>query len=297
MTKEKKLRLGSFLSISRGLPRAATMAREIGANTFQFFTRNPRGGAARAIPEREIKKWLAVREELDIFPIVGHLPYTVNMAAPREETREFARRVLAEDLERMTAIGAEFLVVHPGSHAGAGRETGLRRILTTLAELFLPYQGPSCLLLETMAGQGSELGSLEDLAFIITELGHPPRLGICLDTCHIFAAGYDLRQKGEVDRLLAEIDRRIGLERLRVIHINDSKYPVGSRRDRHEGIGRGHLGREGIMNVITHPDLARLPFLLETTVDDYREYGEEIDLIKGWLAEEQASRWPRPARG
>ena len=162
MTKEKKLRLGSFLSISRGLPRAATMAREIGANTFQFFTRNPRGGAARAIPEREIKKWLAVREELDIFPIVGHLPYTVNMAAPREETREFARRVLAEDLERMTAIGAEFLVVHPGSHAGAGRETGLRRILTTLAELFLPYQGPSCLLLETMAGQGSELGSLED---------------------------------------------------------------------------------------------------------------------------------------
>lgn len=297
MPHDNKLRLGSFLTIARGLPRAAAMAREIGANTFQFFTRNPRGSSARRIPPRENEKWQAVRKELDLFPIVGHLPYTVNMAAPREETRAFARQVLAEDLERAGAIGAEFLVVHPGSHAGAGREAGRRRILATLTEAFLPYPGPTCLLLETMAGQGSEVGTLEDLEFFLTELGRPPNLGICLDTCHIFAAGYDLRQKGEVDRLLAEIDRRIGLERLRVIHINDSKYPAGSRRDRHERVGRGHLGREGIMNVITHPDLARLPFLLETTVDDYREYGEEIDLIKGWLAEEQASRWPRPARG
>ncbi|MGI6143644.1 MAG: deoxyribonuclease IV [bacterium] len=283
MTIGDTLRIGSHLSIAKGLPKAAAMAQEIRANTFQFFTRNPRGGSARAIPGTEINKWLQVRKELDLFPIVGHLPYTVNLAAPKEETRSFARMVLAEDLERMNAIGAEFLVVHPGSHAGEGKEAGRRRILATLMEAFLPFSGASCLLLETMAGQGSEVGALEDLEFFLTELGHPSNLGICLDTCHIFAAGYDLCQKGEVDRLLEEIDKRVGLERLKAVHLNDSKTPAGSRRDRHERIGRGYLGREGIMNVITHPDLAHLPFLLETPVAGYKEYGEEIDLIKEWL--------------
>lgn len=285
MSQPLTLRLGSHLSIAKGLDKTATMAREIEANTFQFFTRNPRGGAARSIPDREVKKWERVREELNLFPIVGHLPYTVNLAAAKKETRDFARMVLAEDLERMQAIGAEFLVVHPGSHAGEGIAAGRRRILASLTEAFLPFQGKVQLLLETMAGQGSEVGSLEDLEFFFNELGHPPNLGICLDTCHLFAAGYDLRNREGLDRLLEEVNERVGLERVKAIHLNDSKTALGSKRDRHERIGKGYLGRAGIVNVLTHPELTGRPFLLETPVSNYKEYGEEIKQIRAWLSE------------
>ncbi|GAW91570.1 deoxyribonuclease IV [Calderihabitans maritimus] len=273
------MRIGSHLSIAKGLNNAARMAGEIKANTFQFFTRNPRGGWARNIPETEVKSWKKIRQQQDLYPVVGHLPYTVNLAAGREEVHRFARMVLREDLQRMDNIEAEYLVVHPGSHGGLGREKGLDKILEALEEVFLPYSGKSMLLLETMAGQGTELGTLEDLGEILNRLGNPDQLGICIDTCHLFAAGYNLREEREVDRLAEDIERYVGMNRVKTVHLNDSKMPWGSRKDRHAGIGEGYLGLEGVEVLVNHPALRDLPFLLETPVKEYKEYGIEIERV------------------
>lgn len=279
------MRLGSHLTVSKGFDKAAEAAHEIGANTFQFFTRNPRGGAARAISENEVVKWRAARETYDIAPIVGHLPYTVNMAAPVDKSFAFAKMVVADDLKRMDAVGAEYLVVHPGSHAGSGREAGITRILSCLEESFMPFSGGTMLLLETMAGSGSEIGTLEDVRLIMDELGWPKNLGVCLDSCHLTGAGYDFLEKEQVDRLVNELESLIGLDRVRAIHLNDSKFPPGTHKDRHARIGEGYLGKEGMLNFITHPSLSGIPMVLETPVDDYRQYGEEITLLRTWLKE------------
>jgi len=279
------MRIGCHLSIARGLDAAAAMAYEIGANTFQCFTRNPRGGAARSISEEEKKKWSQLRLEYDIGPIVGHLPYTVNMAAPADKTFEFARLVVKGDLRRMNAVGMEFLAIHPGSHAGSGRQDGLKRIVRCLEETFFDFEGLTMLLLETMAGQGSEIGMLPDLKEILAALGWPAGIGICLDSCHLTGAGYDFLRREEVDRLVCELEDTVGIKRVSALHLNDTKFPPGSRKDRHELIGKGYLGKEGVLNLITHPALSRLPMLLETPVDDFRQYGQEIALIRSWLAE------------
>ncbi|MBS3900492.1 MAG: deoxyribonuclease IV [Dethiobacter sp.] len=279
------MRLGSHLSVAKGFNQAAEIARQIGANTFQFFTRNPRGGAARTISLQEAAKWLEIKEKYDIAPIVGHLPYTVNMAAPSEQAYAFAKKVVADDLSRMDAVGAEYLVVHPGSHAGSGRAAGIRRIVACLAETLLPFSGDTELLLETMAGQGSEIGTLEELREIIEALGNPRQLGVCLDSCHLLGAGYNFLDKQEVERLVAEIESTVGLSRVKAIHLNDSKFPPGAHKDRHELIGKGYLGKDGLLNLITHPAICRLPMILETPVADYRQYGEEIKLIRNWLTE------------
>ncbi|NLM46380.1 MAG: deoxyribonuclease IV [Firmicutes bacterium] len=279
------MRLGCHLSIAKGLDRAAQEATALGANTFQFFTRNPRGGKARTFGEQEIAAWQAVRRKYDLYPVVAHLPYTVNMAAPDERPYAFAKMVVAEDLERMEAIGAEYLVVHPGSHVSAGKEAGIRRIVNCLEETFLTHGGACKLLLEAMAGQGTEIGTLADIAEIMDALGRPERLGICLDTCHLTGAGFNFLQREEMERLLAEVDRLMGIDRIGAVHLNDSKFPPGSKKDRHARIGAGYLGREGMLNFITHPALAGLPFILETPVDDYSEYGEEIALLLEWVGE------------
>lgn len=279
------MRLGSHLSIAKGFDKAAEAAREIGANTFQFFTRNPRGGAARSISAQETQAWFEVRKRYDITPIVGHLPYTVNMAAPEERPHAFAKMVVAGDLQRMDAVGAEYLVLHPGSHAGSGREAGLARIAACLEEAFLPFDGETTLLLETMAGQGSEIGTLADIREIMASLAFPKRLGVCIDSCHLTGAGYDFLQKSQVDRLVDDLEATVGLSRVRAIHLNDSKFPPGTHKDRHARIGEGYLGKGGIVNFITHPALMHLPMLLETPVDDYKQYGDEIALLKAWVAE------------
>jgi deoxyribonuclease-4 len=279
------MRLGSHLSVSKGFDQAAKAAREIGANTFQFFTRNPRGGAARTISAEETARWRALKVEYDIAPIVGHLPYTVNMAAPADRAFAFARMVVADDLSRMDGVGAEYLVIHPGSHAGSGHDTGLKRIIACLDESFLPFSGKTNLLLETMAGSGSEIGTLHDIKEIFTALGHPQRLGVCLDSCHLTGEGYDFLRPDEVDRLVEDIGETVGLDKIGAIHLNDSKFPPGTHKDRHERIGRGYLGREGMLNFITHPAFINLPMVLETPVENYLEYGEEIALIKSWLTE------------
>ncbi|NLP37030.1 MAG: deoxyribonuclease IV [Firmicutes bacterium] len=279
------MRLGAHLSIAKGLENAAKTAEEIKANTFQFFTRNPRGGAARQISAEEIEKWQEIRDPLDLHPIIGHLPYTVNMASPKSRPYAFAKMVIAEDLKRMEAIGAEYVVIHPGSHTGSGREKGIARIIACLQEVFLPEDGQVTLLLETMAGQGTEIGSLQDVAEILDRLDYPERLGVCLDTCHLTGIGFDFLQKSEVERLVKVISETIGIERIGAIHLNDSKMPPGSFKDRHARIGQGYLGKEGMLNFITHPCFRELPMILETPVDDYKQYSEEIELLRSWLAE------------
>ncbi|MGI6038226.1 MAG: deoxyribonuclease IV [Limnochordia bacterium] len=275
------MRIGAHLSIAKGLDKAAEMAVSIGANTFQFFTRNPRGGAARQIPAQEIELWESKRKEADIFPIVGHLPYTVNLASPKKPTAAFARQVISEDLERCSKFGAEYLVVHPGSHAGQGEEKALVQIVEGLAEIFSGFSGSTRLLLEAMAGQGSEVGSLEHLAWIGERLAWPPNLGVCLDSCHLTAAGYDFQASGGVDKLVEDLAKTVGLERVYVFHLNDSKFPPGSHKDRHALLGEGYVGLEGIEGIINHPQLRHLPFLVETPVDDYTLYAEEIRRAKG----------------
>jgi len=279
------LRLGCHLSIAKGLSKSAQMAKEIQANTFQFFTRNPRGGAARTISEKEIEGWKEIRVNEKLSPIVGHLPYTVNLAAPKDNIHSFATNVLLDDLVRMDKIKAEFLVVHPGSHVGEGREAGIKRILKALENSYLKFHGETNLLLEAMAGQGSEIGTLLDIKEIMEAVGKPEGLGICLDTCHLFAAGYDLTKADEIKRLLEDLEDLFGINKVKAFHLNDSKYPLGSKKDRHELIGKGYLKKEGLLNVLCQPAFKNIPFILETPVKNYLEYGEEIKLIRSWLEE------------
>ncbi|MGI6344608.1 MAG: deoxyribonuclease IV [Bacillota bacterium] len=284
MNEQTSLRLGAFLSISRGVDKAVTMALEIGANTFQFFTRNPRGGAARKIGQPEIERWLKLRQQEDIWHICGHLPYTINMASPQERLQEFAEMVIADDLRRMSELEAEYLVVHPGS-AADDRTGGVQRIVRLLDGILSDYDGTVQLLLEAMALQTNEIGSIEDLGQIWRELGSPPQVGVCLDSCHLFAAGYDFTRRDEVERLLSDLDRHIGLAQVKLLHLNDSKFPAGSRRDRHANIGEGEIGREGLANLLLHPFIRTLPWHLETPVDKYQDYAKDIATVKEIVGE------------
>ncbi|UNC93865.1 deoxyribonuclease IV [Candidatus Contubernalis alkalaceticus] len=277
------LRLGCHLSIAKGLDKTAKMAGEVRANTFQYFTRNPRGGAARKISEEEIKLWKEVRAAENLYPIVGHLPYVVNLATPKEGIHKFASKVLLEDLERMEAIGAEYLVVHPGSHLGEGKEKGIYRIIKALEESLLQFSGKTSLLLETMAGQGSEVGSLKDIRAIMEGLGNPESLGVCLDSCHLFAAGYDFRSSQGLEILIEEIHEMFGLDKVKVFHLNDCKFPLGSKKDRHERLGQGYIKKEGFLNILSNPAFQEVPYIIETPVENYKEYGEEIEQVYSWL--------------
>lgn len=277
------MRLGAHLSIARGLPEAAALAQSIGADTFAFFTRNPRGGAARTIPPEEIAAWEEARAAAGVWDLVGHLPYTVNLAAAKPQTWAFAKMAVEEDLRKAEAIGCEYLAVHPGAYsADEGLEAGLSRIISALDEIFSNVElRRTTLLLETMAGQGHEVGGeLWHFGRIFEALGRPLRLGLCLDSCHLFAAGHDLREPAGVRGMLEELDRQVGLDRVKALHLNDSKGDLGSRRDRHELIGRGFLGDAGIRAVVTDPFIAGLPMIIETPVKDYGEYAGEIRRVK-----------------
>lgn len=280
------MRIGAQLTISKGLPEAARMAQAIAADCFGFHTRNPRGGAARTIGAEELRAWEAQRAETGLAEPVGHLPYTVNLGSEKS-IWEFGVRVVAEDLERCDAFGAFALVLHPGHHAPGALEQGIARVAAGV-RLALQRAGQrGCLLcLEGMAGQTGEIGSRpEELGAIIEAAGAAPGLGVCLDTCHLFAAGWDVRTHAGIDEMLAAFDRAVGRDRIRVLHLNDSKFPLGSRRDRHERLGRGEIGREGMAAVLTHPFLSGLRIVIETPVDDYLQYATEIsaarDLAKG----------------
>jgi deoxyribonuclease-4 len=276
--------LGAHLTISSGLPEAAETASGLGANTFAYFTRNPRGGSARLIPPEEVSAWQEARTRLGIGPTVGHMPYTVNLAGNKTSVQDFARMVVADDFRRVESFSGEYMCLHPGSHLGDGAEAGIERVVAILKDALPRSSASTTLLLETMAGSGSEVGaSFAELAQIIDQTGAPPTLGVCLDSCHLFSQGYDFTTESGIERLLKDIDQSVGRDRVRAMHLNDSKFPLGSHKDRHQNLGQGTLGKTGILNILRHPWLSTLPLVLETPVTDIQEYAAEIALAKSWL--------------
>ncbi len=271
------MKIGSHLSASKGYLHMAEEAVSIGANTFQFFTRNPRGGSAKKINEDDIKKFLEYSSEHSFATILAHAPYTLNACSKDEKTREFAYTAMEDDLRRMEYTPNQMYNFHPGSHVGQGVERGIE-LITELLNSVLKPEMTTTVLLETMAGKGSEVGrSFEELREIIDRTELSDKLGVCLDTCHVYDAGYDI--VNDLDGVLSEFDRIIGLDRLKAIHLNDSKNPFESHKDRHEKIGEGSLGIEAISRIINHPALRDLPFYLETP-NELDGYAREIALLK-----------------
>ena len=270
-------RIGSHLSVSKGYEAMAKDALSIGANTFQFFTRNPRGGQAKPIDIDDIGKFLALTKEHDLAFFLAHAPYTMNVCAADAGLRQFSLDLLADDLSRMEYFPGSLYNFHPGSHVNQGVENGTRLIIEALNEALKPEQ-TTTVLLETMAGKGSEIGrSFEELRAIIDGVKLQEKLGVCMDTCHINDAGYDI--VNDLDGILDEFDRVVGLNRLKAIHLNDSKNPFNSHKDRHETIGNGSLGIDAITRIINHPKLRHLPFYLETP-NELPGYAQEIKLLK-----------------
>ena len=269
--------IGCHLSASDGFLAMGKTALSIGANTFQFFTRNPRGSKAKAIDPADVAAFLALAAEHGFGTLVAHAPYTINPCSKDERTREFARMTLADDLKRMEHIPGNVYNFHPGSHTGQGMETGICQIAETLNAILTP-DIRTTVLLETMSGKGSEVGSrFEELREIIDRVELSDKLGVCLDTCHVSDAGYDIAD--DPDSVLTEFDRVIGLDRLKAVHVNDSLNPVGSHKDRHARIGEGCLGAEALGRVVRHPALQGLPFVLETP-NELPGYAREIALLK-----------------
>jgi deoxyribonuclease-4 len=272
------LKIGCHLSAAKGYLAMGKQALEIGANTFQFFTRNPRGGAAKALDLDDVAAFRAYAEEHGFFPILAHAPYTLNACAANEKLRDFARNTMADDLNRLEHIPGSMYNFHPGSHVQQGVETGIRYICEMLNAILKPEQSTT-VLLETMAGKGSEIGrTFEELRAILDRVEQQQIMGVCLDTCHISDGGYDI--VNDLDGVLEEFDRVIGLKRLKAIHLNDSMNPRGSHKDRHQKIGQGSIGLEAIERIINHPALRNLPFYLETP-NDVKGYANEIALLKG----------------
>lgn len=271
------IKIGCHLSASKGFLHMAEEAVSIGANTFQFFTRNPRGGAAKKIDEEDVSKFQKYAKENGIDVILAHAPYTLNACSADENTRKFAREVFEDDLRRMEYVPGNMYNFHPGSHVKQGVDVGIEYIKDMLNAVLKPEQTTK-VLLETMAGKGTEIGrSFEEIRQIIDKVELKEHLGVCLDTCHVYDAGYDI--VNDLDNVLKKFDDIIGLHRLCAIHINDSKNPFESHKDRHEKIGEGSIGTEAFKRIVTHPDLKNLPFYLETP-NDIAGYAKEITLIK-----------------
>ncbi len=272
------LKIGCHLSAAKGYLAMGKQAAEIGANTFQFFTRNPRGGAVKALDLEDIAAFRAFAAEHGFFPILAHAPYTLNACAANEHLRTFARETMADDLDRLSHIPGSMYNFHPGSHVQQGAKTGIRLISEMLNAILKPGQ-TTTVLLETMAGKGSEVGrTFGELRAILDRVEQNQVMGVCLDTCHVSDAGYDVIN--DLDGVLGEFDRVVGLKRLKAIHLNDSMNPPGSHKDRHQKIGQGTLGLEAIERIINHPALRGLPFYLETP-NDVAGYAKEIALLKG----------------
>lgn len=271
------LTIGCHLSSSKGYEKMARTAVGIGANTFQFFTRNPRGGKAKDIDPADVDAFRAYAADHGIVRVLAHAPYTLNAAASDERVRGFALQTFADDLERMEATPHQMYNFHPGSHVKQGSEVGIVKIAAALNEVLAPDQ-TTTVLLETMAGKGTEVGrTFEEIAAIIERVDLDGHLGVCMDTCHVWDAGYDI--VGDLDGVLDEFDRIVGLGRLRAVHLNDSKNPRGSRKDRHEKIGEGFIGFDALAAVISHPALRDLPFYLETP-NNLPGYADEIARLR-----------------
>ena len=272
------LRIGCHLSSSKGFLDMAKTAQSIGATTFQYFTRNPRGGAAKEWQKADIEAMLALFGETGIGKPLAHAPYTINACAKEERTRQFALETLADDIRRLEMIPEALYNFHPGSHVGQGAEQGIELIADALNQVLKPEQHTT-VLLETMAGKGTEVGrSFEELRSIIDRVELSDKIGVCLDTCHVWDGGYDIA--GHLEDVIGEFDRVIGLERLKAIHVNDSMNPCGAHKDRHQKIGQGFIGAEAFDRIVNHPALKDLPFYLETP-NELDGYQAEIAMLRG----------------
>lgn len=271
------LYIGNHTTSSKGY---AAMGRQMvknGGNTFAFFTRNPRGGKAKEIDPADVEKFLGIAGEMGFGKIVAHAPYTLNACAAKENLRDFARETMADDLRRMEMTPGNYYNFHPGSHVGQGIETGIAKIAGILNDVLTEEQNTT-VLLETMAGKGSEVGGrFEEIRAIMDQVERKEKLGVCLDTCHVWDGGYDI--VNDLDGVLNEFDRCIGLSNLKAVHLNDSLNPMGSHKDRHAKIGEGHIGLDALVRVIRHPALEGLPFILETPNDD-EGWTKEISLLR-----------------
>jgi deoxyribonuclease-4 len=272
------LNIGCHLSSSKGFLAMGQTALSIGASTFQFFTRNPRGGSAKAIDPEDVAAFLEFAAANGIAPVLAHAAYTLNPCSAEAKTRNFALESMADDLRRMEHLPGNLYNFHPGSHVGQGVETGIAMIAAQLDEVMWP-QMQTTVLLETMAGKGSEVGgAFAELREIIDRVKLPGKIGVCLDTCHVHDAGYDI--VNDLDGVLREFDEAVGLDRLKAVHLNDSLNPRGARKDRHACIGEGHIGLEAFAGIVNHPKLRDLPFYLETP-NELPGYAREISLLRG----------------
>lgn len=279
---QQELVIGCHLSSSKGYEAMARTAQDIGANTFAFFTRNPRGGATKAIDPEDIKRFESACEEIGMGTIVAHGSYTINPCSAKESVRQFAHEALDDDLARMEHTPGQYFNMHPGSHTGQGVEVGIEQIAETLNQVITADQ-TTTLLLETMAGKGSEVGStFEELAAIRERMEHPEKVGVCLDTCHVWDAGYDIKE--DLDGVLDEFDKVIGIDHLKALHVNDSLNVRGAHKDRHARIGEGKIGTDALVRVLKHPALQGLPCILETP-NELDGYAKEIaffrDAVRG----------------
>lgn len=276
------LNIGCHLSSSKGFENMGKEALSIGANTFQFFSRNPRGSKAKPIDEEDVKKFLELAKENNFCKILAHAPYTLNACSADPKNREFALETMKDDLNRMEYTPGNLYNFHPGSHVKQGVEAGIQFISDMLNNILWPKQ-QTIVLLETMAGKGTEIGrNFEEIAAIIEKVDLKEKIGVCLDTCHVHDGGYDI--VNNLDDVLEQFDKIIGLDRLHAIHLNDSKNPFASHKDRHETIGNGSIGLEAVTRIINHPKLRNLPFFLETP-NELPGYKKEIELLKSVYVE------------
>lgn len=271
------LYIGNHTSSSKGYTAMAQQMLSNGGNTFAFFTRNPRGGRAKAIEPKDIQSFLSLIQKNNFGKIVAHAPYTLNACAAKEELRDFARETFADDLRRMEFTPGNYYNFHPGSHVGQGTKIGIQRIADLLNDVLTEEQS-TIVLLETMSGKGTEMGrNFEELRDIINLVNKQDKIGVCLDTCHIWDGGYDIVH--DLDGVLKEFDHIIGLDRLKAVHLNDSLNECGSHKDRHARIGEGKIGTDALIKCINHPALKNIPFILETPNDD-EGWSREIQLLK-----------------
>lgn len=271
------LNIGCHLSLSKGYEAMGKDALQIGANTFQFFTRNPRGGSAKGIDPKDAEALRRLVEEHNFAPLLAHAPYTMNLCSAKEDTRNFAREMMADDLARMELLPCHLYNFHPGSHTTQEPQLAIEQIIEALNAVIKPEQ-TTIVLLETMAGKGSEIGrTFEELRQIIDGVKLQDKMGVCLDTCHVYDAGYDI--VNDLDGVIAHFDKVVGIDRLKAIHLNDSMNPMGSNKDRHQKIGQGSIGLDTFRKIINHPQLRYLPFNLETP-NELDGYAKEITLLR-----------------
>ena len=277
-----KINIGCHLSVSGGYTNMGKTAISIGANTFQFFTRNPRGGGIKVPTDEDINGLIKIMKENNFAPIIAHAPYTFNPCAADEGIRDYTKRTMAEDLRLLDKIPTVLYNFHPGSHVSQGAEIGIAKTIDTLNDI-LKNSERTMVLIETMAGKGSEIGrTFEEVKAIIDGVENKDRVGVCLDTCHVHDGGYRISE--DVNAVIEEFDRIIGIDKLKAIHLNDSKNPLGAKKDRHETIGNGYLTLDSIVKIISHPVISKLPICLETP-NELDGYAKEIALLKDAVAD------------